>query len=55
VPSLIGLNRTTGPAAWTAAGFTGTYNNFNGNGTVVTQSRQAFSCMAASTSISVTK
>ena len=41
VPHLIGLDKNTGPAAWTAAGFTGTYNNIN-NGSVVTQNRQAY-------------
>jgi uncharacterized repeat protein (TIGR01451 family) len=54
VPNLIGKDKTTGPAAWSAAGFTGAYGNIN-NGTVVTQNRQAFSCLPATTSILVTK
>ena len=54
VPLLIGLDRTTGPAAWTAAGFTGFYNNIT-SGNVVTQDRQAFSCMPPTTPIFVTR
>lgn len=54
VPLLIGKDKDTGPSAWTAAGFTGTYNNI-ANGNVVTQNRQAFSCMPPATTITVTK
>jgi hypothetical protein len=54
VPYLIGLNNTTGPAAWTAAGFTGAYTNIN-NSSVVTQSQQAWSCLPAASTITVTK
>ena len=53
-PYLIGLDKTSGPAAWTAAGFTGTYTNI-ASGLVVTQSRQAWSCLAATSTITVTK
>lgn len=54
VPFLIGLDRTAGPAAWAAAGFTGSYTNI-ASGSVVTQSKQAFSCLAATSTITVTK
>jgi hypothetical protein len=54
VPYLIGLDKTTGPAAWAAAAFTGAYTNIP-NGSVVTQSQQAWSCMPAATTITVTK
>ncbi len=54
VPYLIGLDKTTGPAAWTAALFSGAYTNI-ANGVVVTQSQQAWACMPATTTITVTK
>ena len=54
VPYLIGLDKVTGPAAWLAAGFTGTYNNIS-NSSVVTQSQQAWSCLPATSTITVTK
>jgi hypothetical protein len=54
VPFLIGMDKVTGPAAWTAAGFTGTYTNI-ANGSVVTQSKQAWSCLAPGSNITVTK
>jgi hypothetical protein len=54
VPYLIGLDKLTGPAAWTLAGFTGAYTNI-ANGSVVTQSQQAWSCLAANSTITVTK
>jgi hypothetical protein len=54
VPYLIGLDKTTGPAAWTAAGFTGAYTNIS-NSSVVTQSQQAWSCLPAASTITVTK
>ena len=55
VPYLIGLDKTTGPAAWgpSGAGFTGAYTNIV-NGFVVTQSVQAWSCVARTTPITVT-
>jgi uncharacterized repeat protein (TIGR01451 family) len=52
VPNVIGLTLTTGKAAWTAAGFTGAYTNI-ASGVILNQTRQAFSCMAASTTIVV--
>jgi hypothetical protein len=54
VPYLIGLDKITGPAAWLAAGFTGTYNNIS-NSSVVTQSQQAWACLPATSTITVTK
>jgi hypothetical protein len=57
VPVLLGLDKTTGPAAWGTgtggAGFNGTYTNI-ANGVVVTQSVQAWSCVAKTTAITVT-
>jgi uncharacterized repeat protein (TIGR01451 family) len=53
VPKLIGLTSVTGPAAWTANGLNGTYTNIS-SGLVVTQSLQAWSCVAKSTPITVT-
>jgi hypothetical protein len=55
VPNLIGLDKTTGPAAWgpSGAGFNGAYSNI-ANGVVVTQSVQAWSCLAKTTPITVT-
>jgi uncharacterized repeat protein (TIGR01451 family) len=53
VPSLIGLNSTTGKAAWTAAGFNNPgYTNI-ASGTILNQTQQAFSCMAVNTAITV--
>jgi hypothetical protein len=55
VPSLIGLDKTTGLAAWgpSGAGFNGTYTNIS-NGTIATQSVQAWSCQPKATAITVT-
>ena len=55
MPNLLGLTKTTGPTAWgpSAAGFTGAYTNI-ANGVVVTQSVQAWSCLAKTTPITVT-
>jgi uncharacterized repeat protein (TIGR01451 family) len=55
IPVLLGLDKTTGPAAWgpSGAGFNGTYTNI-ANGVVVTQSVQAWSCLAKATAITVT-
>ena len=49
IPNLIGLNKAAAQAAWTAAGFTaGNLSVWNGqnNALTVTQTRQAFQCMA---------
>ncbi len=54
VPNLIGKTKTTGPTDWTGAGFTGAYTNIP-NGNVVTQNRMAFSCLPATTTMTVTK
>ncbi len=57
VPNLIGLNKAQAQAAWTSAGFTGTLTVWNGqpSATVVTQSRQAFTCVAQSSTMTVTR
>ena len=56
VPYLIGLDKTTGLAAWgpSGAGFNaGTYTNIS-NGSIVTQSVQAWACLPKTTTITVT-
>jgi hypothetical protein len=56
VPVLIGLDKTTGLAAWgpSGAGFNaGTYTNIN-NGIIATQSVQAWACLPKTTTITVT-
>jgi len=56
VPVLLGLDKATGPAAWgpSGAGFNaGTYTNI-ANGSVVTQSVRAWSCLPKTTLITVT-
>ncbi|HEY0444504.1 MAG TPA: TadE/TadG family type IV pilus assembly protein [Candidatus Limnocylindrales bacterium] len=53
VPNLIGKTKTTGPTAWTTAGFTGTYTNIS-SGNVVTQNVGAFTCKPISTAVTVT-
>jgi TadE-like protein len=58
VPSLIGLNKANSLAQWTAAGFTAAnLTQWNGqpNATVVTQSRQAFSCLGQASTMTVTR
>lgn len=56
VPALVGLTVGDGRAAWSAAGFTGSFTPSNGltAKTVVTQSRTAGSCTNGSSSITVT-
>ena len=56
IPNLIGLNKAGAQAAWTAAGFTaGNLSVWNGqnNALTVTQTRQAFQCMAANTTMTI--
>jgi uncharacterized repeat protein (TIGR01451 family) len=58
VPHLIGLTRAQGQAAWTAAGFTGAFNAWTGgppSTQIARQSVRAFSCVAATTSITVSQ
>jgi uncharacterized repeat protein (TIGR01451 family) len=57
VPNLIGLNKAGANAAWTAAGLTGTLTTWNGqnNATVVAQSRPAFDCVAATSTMTVSR
>jgi len=50
VPNLIGLSKSEAATAWGNAGFTGT---ITGNGTVVAQDRQAYACMAPTTTITI--
>jgi hypothetical protein len=56
IPNLIGLNKANAQTAWTAAGFTaGNLTVWNGqpNALTVTQTRQAFQCMAANTTMTI--
>lgn len=56
IPNLIGLNKANAQSAWTAAGFTaGNLSVWNGqpNALTVTQTRQAFQCMAANTTMTI--
>jgi hypothetical protein len=56
IPNLIGLNKAAAQAAWTAAGFTGgNLTTWNGQGSALTatQTRQAFQCMAANTTMTI--
>ena len=56
IPNLIGLNKAGAQAAWTAAGFTaGNLSVWNGqnNALTVTQTRQAFQCMGANTTMTI--
>ena len=53
VPVLIGLTKTTAPTAWSTAGFNGTLTNI-ASGNVMTQTRQAWSCLARPSTITVT-
>ena len=57
VPDLIGLTKTLAANAWTAAGFTGALSTWSGsNGSVaVTQNRMAFTCLAPSTTVTITR
>ena len=57
VPDLIGLDKGEAQAAWTAAGFTGTLNVWTGqpNAEVRTQNRPAYECVAATSTMTVTR
>jgi len=61
VPNLIGLTRTDAEGAWTAAGFAlANLNRWNGGGSnasdpVVTQSKLAYSCLATSGAMKITR
>jgi hypothetical protein len=57
VPNMIGLSKSAAPTAWTAAGFSSTLTTWSGsNGSnVKTQGRTAFSCIASTSSGSVSK
>lgn len=57
VPDLLGLQKAAAQTAWTAAGFTGTLTVWNGqnSATVVTQSRLAFACVAATSTMTVSR
>jgi beta-lactam-binding protein with PASTA domain len=56
VPSLVGATVANARAAWTAAGFTGSFNPTHGVATkiVKTQDRAAGACMPPTTSVTVT-
>jgi hypothetical protein len=56
IPNLIGLNKAAAQAAWQAAGFTpANLSTWNGqpNALTATQTRQAFQCMAANTTMTI--
>ena len=58
VPNLIGITKAAAQTAWTDAGFTGTLTSWSGSpnpDATVAQSRQAFSCMAPATTITVSR
>ncbi|MGZ9275616.1 MAG: TadE/TadG family type IV pilus assembly protein [Candidatus Limnocylindrales bacterium] len=57
VPNLIGLDKGDAQSAWTTAGFTGTLDVWSGGSSsdVVTQSRPAYDCVAATASMTVTR
>jgi TadE-like protein len=57
VPNLVGLNKAGATAAWTAAGFTGALTTWNGqpNSLVVNQTRPAFTCVAATSTMTASK
>jgi len=56
VPNLVALTVSNARAAWTAAGFTGSFSPEDGlnNKTVLTQSETAGACLPATTTIAVT-
>jgi hypothetical protein len=56
VPDLVGLTLASARAAWSGAGFTGSFSPALGsnNKIVQTQSQPAGACLPATTSISVT-
>jgi uncharacterized repeat protein (TIGR01451 family) len=57
VPMMVGLSKSAATSAWNAAGFTGAITSWSGSGgtTVITQDRQAYACMAANTTLTLTK
>ena len=58
IPNLIGLQKAQAQAAWTAAGFPAgglTVWNGNPNAATVTQSRSAYSCVATSATMTITR
>ncbi len=57
VPDMIGLNKASALAAWTAAGFIGTLTPWTGapGASTVTQSRRAFSCEPPGTTATITR
>ena len=57
VPNVIGLNKANSQAAWTAAGFTGTLSVWGGqpNALTLAQSRPAFECVAATSTMTVSR
>ena len=57
VPNLIGLTKAAAQTAWTAAGLTGTLTTWSGqtNATAVAQSRPSFGCVAASSTMTISR
>jgi uncharacterized repeat protein (TIGR01451 family) len=57
VPNLVGLVKGPAASAWTAAGFTGTLTTWSGStsSTVKTQNRQAYGCVAQTSTMAVTR
>jgi len=58
VPNLIGLSKSQAQTAWTGAGFTSTldvWSSNNGALRVVTQTRPAFECVAATSTMTVSQ
>lgn len=57
IPKLVGRTKTQANNAWTAAGFTGTLTSWSGQNSaiVATQSRDAYSCAAPSSTMTVTR
>ncbi len=57
VPNLIGLAKAPAVTAWSNAGFTGSLTTWNGqpNALVVAQGRQAFSCVATASGMTVSR
>jgi hypothetical protein len=56
IPNLISLNKAAAQTAWTAAGFTAAnLSTWNGqpSASTATQTRQAFQCMAANTTMTI--
>ncbi len=55
VPDLIGLAKAAAQTAWTSAGFTGTLSVWSGqpSATVVTQTRPAYGCIAANSTMTI--